>query len=78
MVQVTRFISSSENFKLLSKREERCDNIGKTVAIFLQIFREKLETFFRNNKNLKLVGHKVLIYIIDGILDTFLYLSRDF
>ena len=42
MVQVTRFISSSENFKLLSKREERCDNIGKTVAIFLQIFREKL------------------------------------
>ena len=42
MVQVTSFISSSENFKLLNKREERWDNVRKAAVIFLQIFCEKL------------------------------------
>ena len=42
MVQVTRFMSSSENFKQLNKREERWINVGKTAVIFPQIFRETL------------------------------------
>ena len=47
MVQVTGLISSSENDKLLNKREERWDNVGKTAVIFLQIFREKLGALVR-------------------------------
>ena len=73
-------MSSSENFKLLNKREERWNNVGKTAVIFPQIFREVRCTcaFIRNNKSLKLVGHKILIYLIAGMLDSFLNLSRDF
>ena len=32
----------------------------------------------RNNKNLKLLRYKILIYLIAGMLDSFLNLSRDF
>ena len=47
MVQVTRFMSSSKNFKLLNKREERGNNIGKIAVNFPQIFRETLGALVR-------------------------------
>ena len=34
-------------------------------------------TFISNDKSLKLVGYKILIYFIAGMLDSFLNLSRD-
>ena len=34
--------------------------------------------FIRKDKRLKLVGYKILIYLIAGMLDSFLNLSRDF
>ena len=34
-------------------------------------------TFISNNKSLQLVGYKILIYFIAGMLDSFLNLSRD-
>ena len=75
-------MSSSENLKLLNKREERWNNVGKTAVIFPQIFCETLgalvHAFIRNKKSLKLVGYKTLIYLIAGMLDCFLNLSRDF
>ena len=34
-------------FKLLNEREKRCNNVGKTAAIFPQIFRETLGALVR-------------------------------
>ena len=69
-----------EIFKLLKKREERSNNVGKTVVISSHIFCETLVhcLFGRNNKSLKLLRYKILIYLIAGMLDSFLNISRDF
>ena len=60
-------------FKLLNKREERSNNVGKTLVIFTCTC-----AFGRNNKSLKLLRYKILIYLIAGMLDSFLNISRDF
>ena len=40
-------MSSSKNFKLLNKSEERSNNIGKTVVIFPHISGESLGALLR-------------------------------
>ena len=65
-------------FKLLNKREERPNNVGKTVVIFPHISGETSGASGRNNKSLKLLRYKILIYLIAEMLESFLNISRDF
>ena len=63
-------MACSENFQTIEpKREEWGNNVGKTAVIFLQIFREMLGTLARS-LGLKLVGYKILIYLITGALNS--------
>ena len=68
-------------FKLLNKREERWNNVGKTTCNFFSNYLWNVSctcAFIRNNESLKLVGYKILIYLITGMMDSYLNLSRDF
>ena len=67
-------------FKVLNKGEERWNNAGKIAVISSDFSWNVWRTcsFIRNNKGLKLVGYKILIYLITGVLDNFLNLSRHF
>ena len=68
-------------FKLLNKREERSNNVGKTASILPQFFSWNVRctcAFFRNNKSLELLIYKILIHLNAWMLDSFVNLSWDF
>ena len=65
-------------FKLLNKREERSSNVGKTVVIFPHISGKTLGAFVRLVGIAKLLRYKMLIYLIAGMLDSFLNISTEF
>ena len=60
------------------------NNVGKAVVIFPHISGETLGALVRlvrttkDNKSLKLLRYKILIYLISGMLGSFRNISRDF
>ena len=67
-------------FRLLNKREERQNNVGKTGVFFSQILLSSSEcsVFIRDNKSLKVKGYKILLSLIALMSDNFLNLFVDF
>ena len=67
-------------FQLLNKREEQSNNVINSSNLFSYFWLNIRCTcvFGRNNKSLKLLRYKILIYLIAGMLDSFLNMSRDF
>ena len=61
-------------FKLLNEREERSNNIEKNISNFSSYFSSNVRcTFaFTKKKSFRLVGYKVVIYLLAGMLESFL------
>ena len=87
MIRKTSFLSYKSPclplniFKLLNKREERSNNVGKTASILPHFFSWNVRctcAFFRNNKSLELLIYKILIHLNAWMLDSFVNLSWDF
>ena len=67
--------------KLLNKREERSNNVEKTIVIFPHISGETLGAvvlLVGITNYLKLFRYETLIYLIARILDSFLNIFADF
>ena len=83
MIRKTSFLNQEspcrplKTFKVLNEREERRNNVGKTAVVIPQSFRETLGALVRLLSS-KLVVYKTVIYLITGVLDSFLNLSRHF
>ena len=59
-------------FRLLNKRKKRRNNVRQTAVILFSWNARYNCAFIRDNKSLKLVRYEILLYLIAGVLDSFL------